>query len=289
MRTQSNQLTHPKTYSMHKGVSRLLGHAASHLSPPCNALILPHAVILDAGGKAGTLVRPISALPVGVEKQFASALIQLQEMIDEADLYGRRLNVVVSDYWSRPLVVPLTGKLPDAVTVEALLTSHFDRIYGDLMDEWHWCWDSQGARLLAVAWPKQGFDGLHTTLALRACRLASARPLGLDVFGALVSKKAKCWLIVISPQTMSLMRCEDGALQDWSVVMESSDGAISLPLHLSREVARRGDDCRNALIVDLYNTATLNQIGNVLSDSGWVINVCSAREAATKLGYRLST
>lgn len=244
--------------------------------------------MLDIGGGARALLHQRGNRSGTIEEQFDAAVADLLQLIDDSGLHGRRLHVVVSDFWARPLVLPLQGKLPSDEEIDVVLQSHYRRTYGDLMDGWRWCWAVQGARLVAVAWPTAGLAALRDGIAQRGCVLTSAKPLAIDVTSKVQLEGVSSWLAIMERQSVTLVRQQGGVWQDWCVVPGDADIATSLPLQLTRESARRQDDCRTVTIVDLSGTTNLTLIRKTLVDAGWLVHIHATHETSTSLAWRLS-
>lgn len=265
-----------------------LEQAFSLLRPYCQALISPHAVVLDAGAGAPLALR-LRSHPTGpLEAQFFGAVADLLQTIDDAGLRGRRLQLVVSDFWVRPLVLPLTGKLPSDAEINIVLLSQYRRTYGDLMDGWSWCWAVQDAQLLAAAWPAAGLAALREGMTQRGCVLSHARPLAVDIASNALGENGSFWLAITERHSLTLVRQQDGVWQDWCVTPCIADMAASLPLQLVRESSRRQDDCRAVTLVDLTGVANTKLIRNTLTEAGWTLRLGSSNQTHPSVGYRLS-
>ena len=261
--------------------------AVSLLHPGCHALITPHAVVLDAGGKVRPWVHPSRHQSGTAEQQFGAAVADLLQVMDDTGLQGRRLHLVVSDFWARPLVLPFQGKGPGDEEADAALQTQYRRTYGDLMDGWSWCWTAQGTSLLAVAWPTAGLTALRHGLAQRSCVLASARPLSVDIGRAALSGGSS-WLAIMERESVTLVREQGEIWEDWGVVPSEADMAESLPLLLARAVARRHDGCRSLKLVDFSGTGNSALLRKTLSDVGWSVRVCGLIEMKQSTACRLS-
>lgn len=279
--------------------------ALSFLRPAYQVLMTPDAVVLEPGSGNTSLVRRSAETNAPLEEQFRLAVADLLAMIDACGAHGRRLHIVVSDAWARPLVVPSSDEMPNETEMDSVLEHLYRRTYGPLMEGWSWCWSMQQERLVAVAWPAAGLAELHAGLHSRACVLASAKPLAIDLAGdmvsALLAPDQACWLVLIEPQlerqSITLVRQQSGIWDDWIVMPADAggaDSAVTLPLQLAREAARRGDDCRQAIIMDLSGVAKINLIQKALADQGWQVRVRTPAEveananAATSTASRLS-
>ncbi len=263
-------------------------HATGLLRPGAQALIAPHALAVQAKGRALAVVRQRTELVGKVEEQFNAAVVDLLQMIDHSGLHGLRWRVVVSDFWARPLIVPLSGPLPSDRDVDVMLESQFRRTYGDLMEGWRWCWTRQADQLLAVAWPSLGWTTLCDGLALRSGSVASAKPLATDVVAKASADSASSWLAIIERQSVTLIRRQDGQWLEWRVMPADSDLAVALPLQLAREVARRRDECRTVSLLELSGTADGRRIRQALLDAGWRVQPGAANESDRSQAGRLS-
>jgi hypothetical protein len=248
----------------------------------------PHAVVLDPGGRARPLVRQCSNRTGTVTDQFAATVSVLLQMIDDSGLHGRRLHLVVSDFWARPLVLPLPGMPPTDEDVDVVLQSHYRRTYGDLMDGWRWCWDRRGTQLVAVAWPAAGLAALQEGINQRAGILVSAKPLATDVASVALEENTSSWLAIVERQSVSLVHQQDGVWQDWRVTPMSANVAETLTLQLARETARRQESGLTVTLVDLNGVEHTKHIRQSLTESGWAVRVWAPTQAGSSVGYRLS-
>ncbi len=264
--------------------------ALSLLRPACHALVAPRAVVLDAGGRARPLVRQRRQPSGNLAAQFESAVSDLLQLIDDSGSHGRRLHLVVSEFWARPVVLQLPGQAPSDDEIDIVLQSHYRRTYADLMGGWHWCWDRQGTQLLAVAWPTAGLAALRAGLAKRSGTLVTAKPLAIDLVAQAPMECRSAWLAIIEQQSFTLVRQQNGIWQGWcsSPVGTDSDLTQSLSLQLVRESARRADDCRVLTLIDLTGAAPINLIRKTLADAGWSPRVWSPSQSDASLACRLS-
>ena len=265
-----------------------LTRALALLRPACHALMVPHAVVLNTGSQASPLVRQCHNFAGTLEDQFDAAATNLLQLVDESGCRGRRLHLVVSDFWARPLVLPMAGNLPCDEDIDAVLTSQYRRTYGDLMGGWRWCWDHQGERLVAVAWPAAGLVALQEGLARLGGVLVSAKPLAVDVACTMPRAVGPGWLAIVESQSFTLLRQLEVGWQAWCVTPGSADLAHNLPLQLARECARSGDDCRSVTLIDLLNTANINNVKAALADAGWSVTIRASNEAGASVARRLS-
>ncbi len=265
------------------GVKRAL----ALLRPACHVLMAPHAVVLDTGSQASPLVRQCHNFAGTLEEQFGAAAVSLLQLVDESGCRGRRLHLVVSDFWARPLVLPMAGNLPSDEDIDAVLHSQYRRTYGDWMGAWHWCWDRQGARLVAVAWPTVGLVALQEGLARHGGVLATAKPLAVDVASALPPAGGPGWVAIVESQSFTLVRQLDVGWQTWCVTPGSADLAHNLPLQLARECARFGDGCRSVTLIDLYGRGSINNVKLALADAGWSVTLRASNEPGASVARRL--
>jgi len=264
--------------------------ALTTLRPPCHALMTPQTLVFDPAGGQPPLFEHSSMIAAAVEEEFSATVAGLFRLLDKSKVRGQRLRVAISDQWARPLVLTLLGKPQNDEAIDALLTTHYRKIYGDLMDNWRWCWSQHGARLVAVALPARALDALQTGLARRDCVLSSARPLGLVLGRPLGNEPGACWLVILMRLGASLMRLQNGVLQDWCVVTGAADAsslAAQLPMQLAREAARRGDHCRAVVIIDFDAVIDLPTVRKNLLDAGWASRVCAAAELSSAWAWRL--
>lgn len=262
--------------------------ARSLLRPGCQALITPQAVVLNPGGKTRPIVRQCINLSGTLEMQFAAAVNDVLQMMDVENLQGRRLQLVVSDYWARPVTLPIVGKPPGDEQIEIVLQNHYRRTYGDLMNGWQLCWAAQAARLVAVAWPTDGLDVLRGGLARRGCILAEAKPLTIDIASKALPGRVSSWLAIMEPQSITLVHQQDGLWQDWCVSINATDMAQTLSLQLARETACCGDKCRLLTLVNLNASTSVNLIRKTLIDAAWTLRVWPSTPTDASMGYRLS-
>lgn len=265
----------------------MLKRAWSFLRPVSHALIMPQAVVLEAGLGAQPLVRQCSKASASLENQLTAAAADFLQMMDEAGVQGRRVQLVVSDFWARPAVLSVPVKTVRDDEADAVLAKHYRSTYGQLMDGWRWCWGRSDQHLVGVAWPEAGLTVLQAGLAARDCVLSSARPLGVDIANGLSSAASTCWMVIIAQPCVTLMRLQNGDLIDWWVLNDAADLPVSLPRQLAREAARRADTCRAVVITDLDDETNLAPLRKALLDAGWASRVASANELTDSLAWRL--
>ncbi len=279
---------------------RQIYDALSMIRPPCRALITPHTLVVDLGRRVRPWVHHLGHQRGSLAEQFRSAVAGLLQRMDDQDVTGRRLNLVVSDFWVRPAVVSLPSKSLTGMEIDTLLASHYRRTYSDLMEGWRWCWEQQPETLIAVAWPGAGLDALQEGLSQRHCVLACAKPLGTDVISQLPTlptlptvsgTPGGLWCAILAHSCLTLMRLQYGQLQDWCVVADTTtDTAGHLPLALNRESARRGDPCRNVVIIDLHDapgTFDAASLCSTLQTAGWASRFCGASDIHHSLTWPL--
>lgn len=279
------------TVQGHDNPGSRFDRALSYLSSSHYALISPHAVALDAGGKGRVRVHRYQPSGVAAEEQFRLAAVDLLGMIDASGAPGRRLRVVVSDVWARPLVLPPMDEMPSDAEMDDLLEPVFRRTYGDLMEGWALCWARQESRVVAVAWPAAGLNELREGMQRRGGSLASARPLAIDIAGAAIGSELSVWLVIIEHRSATLIRQQAGSWDDWSVIpidIDRIDVAETLQAHLARETARRADDCRQAIIIDFAGAADVNQVREVLVNQRWTVRIHTAGESGASMAARLA-
>jgi hypothetical protein len=265
-----------------------LRRAWAGVRPACHAVITPHAVVLEASGRARPLVRKCSAQTGSVEAQFAFAVAGLLQLMDDSGAHGRPVRVVVSDSWARPLVLPLAGQKFSDAEVDVALQSQYRRVYGDLMSGWEWCWAQHGGYLFAAAWPQAGLRALREGLLQRNSVLAAAQPMVIDIAAKALVTPASQWLAIVEAQCVSLVRQQGLVWRDWCVVPLDARLAASWPTQLAREAARRSDDCKFVTVVDLCGTAGVAPTRQMLADAGWTLRVWSPAQADASVGYRLA-
>ncbi len=267
-------------------------HALAALRPRCLALMTPQTLVLDVRGEQQPLVERSSKIAIAVEDEFSAAVTGLFGLLDKAKVRGRRLHLAISDQWTRPLVQTLSGKPENDKAIDTLVMGNYRKIYGDLMDNWRWCWSQHGSRLIAVALPARAFGALQTGLAERDCVLSSARPLGLMLGGQLGNEPGAFWLLILMGTSATLMRLENGVLQDWCMVSgagvaDPATLAEQLPMQLTREAARRDDNCRAVVIIDFESTIGLALVRKSLQDAGWASRVYASTELSATWVWRL--
>ncbi len=267
-------------------LARALAQGRTWLRAPVAALLAPQAVVLDPGTAAPT-VRALPASDAALEVQFETAVDTLLQMLDAAALGQRRLHVVVSDFWARPLVLPMAGPSPTEAEVEIVLATQYRRNYGSLMQAWQWCWARHGAQLVAVAWPAVGLQRLRDGLAASGHVLATARPLAVDAVLGARQAAGNGWVGVVERDAFSLLRRTPAGWQSWSVGVCGPDLARSLPLQLQREASRQGDDCRVLDLLDLDGGNGLGMVRQALVETGWTVPAHSGYLAPGKLSRRL--
>ncbi len=239
-----------------------------------HALVAPQAVVLDDGVRARPLIRQGGHAAGSPEEQFVAAVHDLFGLIDGAGSHGRRLHAVVSEFWSRPLVLHFPGDAPSDEEVDAVLQSSYQRIYGDMTQGWSLSWSLKDAQLISVAWPAKGLAALREGLAQRAGILSSAKPLTLEVARAVLDPKESTWLAVIEPCSISIVRQQAGIWQDWCVIPGGADLAANLPMLLARAAARRNDDCKKLVVMDLADANNSDMLRKALMGEKWLPRFC---------------
>lgn len=271
------------------GIS-VFNQALAALRPRCRALMTPQTLVLDAGGGRKPLVEVSSMPRAAVDEQFSGAVAGMFGLLDKVKVRGRCLHVAISDQWTRPLALTLPGKPENDKAIDTLVIGHYRKIYGDLMDNWRWCWSQHGSRLVAVALPACGLDALQIGLARRDCVLSIAKPLGLMLGRQLGNEPGACWLVILMRLSATLMRLESGVLHDWCVVSGAADPASlaeQLPMQLGREAARCDDGCRAVVIIDFEATVDLVLVRKNLMNAGWASRVCASNELSATWVWRL--
>lgn len=264
----------------------------SYLRPSCRVLMTPNAVVLQTARGAQALVCPVRrapGLPAPQPPQLAQAVALLLQMLATARVQGRRVHLLVSDFWARPAVLVMPAKTRSDAETDALLAKHFGAMYGDPVQDWRICWSATTRHLTSLAWPNAALTALNAGLAARNCVLASAKPMGLVVAKHLPHDPSPHWLLILTRSCASLLRWQQGELIDWCVLPDvsgSTDWTCDLPLLLAREAARRGDTCRALRMVDFAatantaNTANTSRLRQTLQDAGWSPKMVSAELCA---------
>ncbi len=252
-----------------------------------HALVAPQAVVFDDGVRARRLIRQGGHAVGTSEEQFAAAVQVLFGLIDSAGSHGRRLHVVVSEFWSRPLVLHFPGDVPSDEEVDAVLKSSYQRIYGDMTQEWCLSWSLKDAQLISVAWPAKGLVALREGLAQRAGILSSAKPLTLEVARAVLGPKESTWLAVIEPCSISIVRQQAGIWQDWCVIPGGADLAANLSTLLARAAARRNDDCKKLVVMDLAGASNGDLLRKALMGGKWLPRFCLTHDLGKSDACRL--
>lgn len=261
--------------------------ALSIFRNPAYALISPYAVVLDCEGLAKPRVQQLASAHGSVEEQFLAAASELLQLADDLGAHGRCVNIVVSDFWARPLVIPFPGRVPTDADVEAVLTSSYRRIYADMMQGWSWSWALQEARLVSVAWPSDGLTELRNGINNRAGLLRTAKPMAVEITGSVLRQPESVWFAIIEHFNLTLLRLNKGAWDGYLVVNSQADIAKTLVLQLTRETARLQDSCKKVSILDFCCTANLSAATRTLKEQGWSVHNCSSKEAGSSRAYRL--
>ncbi len=261
--------------------------ASSVFRPCCYALLSPHGVALSLGRQRSPRACQRSSLTGTVETQFGEAVADLLRLLDESGARGRRLKVFVSEYWSRPIVLPLPGRVPTEAETDILLQSQYRRRYGALMDGWHWCWDQHRNQLFAVAWPDKGLSVLREGVEGLGSVLSSAKPLALHVAANARIAGYTCWMAIIEQCVVSLIRLQDGEWVDWCVLPIDPKDASNLALQLARESARRDDECRVVTVVDVSCPMNIHLVRRNLIDAGWSVHISPSSSSGESMLGRL--
>ena len=257
------------------------------LYPTCSALITPGAVVLESTSQRRPVLRLRSGSSSSVESQFEAAVSDLVLLMDEAGTLGRPVNLIVSDFWSRPMVLPLSGQKLNDQEIDAALQGAYRRTYGDLMAGWVWCWSQQENRVFAVAWPEVGLTALKEGIAQRRGVLGSARPFAVDLSDGVPSVTSERWLALVDNQSVSLIRQHGLDWQYWCVVPYSGQNQLGFLTQLEREVACRNDPCREVMVVDLIGVVSMPLVREAMLKVGWSMRVWTPVLADAGVGYRL--
>ncbi|AGX87207.1 hypothetical protein [Candidatus Symbiobacter mobilis] len=254
------------------------------------ALLTSRFLVLEFGWRKSTLLRCLNVQGAGPHEQFEAGVAELFRAIDGSKARCRSWKLVVGEDWARPVVLPLAAGSLSEEEVETALREYARRTYGDQDQEWHWCWGPQADSLVAVSWPHAGWLALARGMAQRGCTLSSAKPMGADLAGGLIVIKDEMWL-VIAAATLSVMRWSSGVLLDWFVLPDPAEGGRveALCLRLEQEAARRGDTCRDIVLVDFETVGggESSRIWEGMRHAGWSVHHCAQREIRGSLAWRL--
>jgi hypothetical protein len=256
--------------------------------PPVDALIAMHGVVLSADSGARPTVRLVDPTSKDLVDQFSDNVSILTEMVQRMGVHGRRLHVLVSDYWARPLTLQLAGNKFKDDEIETVLKSQYRRQFAESMDDWTWCWERQGAQLAAVAWPMRGLKLLRQDVKARNCILASALPLSIDVAKQMVTVGDSTWLAIVEIASVTLVRQQKNGWCRWLVIPADRVVVENLGVQLTREAVRCEDECRRVMVVKLSGDADMSVCHKGLVQAGWSIKVCSPSSAQESRGYFLS-
>lgn len=248
----------------------VLNHLRARLRPRLHALLSAQAVVLDAGAnaKAPLAVHPLAPQSPAGPVSLDPAVGHLLRLLDQPAAQGRSLQLVVSDHWLHPALLTLPDPSCSDQIIQKMLVDHYRQVYGDLADAWCWTWQRHASRLLALAWPQAAMQALQSGLAQRQCVLTSALPLSLALTQGVPLPVGASWLIVASAESATLLRQDQGVLQDWCV-LQGTQLAQNVSTELARSAARRGDACKAVQILTLNAANDATALCQALLQAGW--------------------
>ena len=261
---------------------------ASYLRPALHVLLTPQAAVLEVGAAVRPIVRRSTPAVQRIELQFEAAVADLMVLLDNANIHGRRVHAWVSDYWARPLLLPMQGALPAEAEVDILLQTQYRRIYGDMMAAWRWCWAWQAAQLTAVAWPESGLAALQAGLAQRHCVLATAQPLSIDIAAKANPLAHTGWVALLESQSFTLLYQHSGQWQTWSVTRSTEALETVLPLQLARLFACSAGTPQSITLINTAGLPSLDVLKQALSEAGWATRQWQPPHGNAVPAYRLS-
>jgi hypothetical protein len=258
------------------------------LRPPIYALVAMQGVLLSGEDNAPPQIFKLEPSKKKLEEQFAWAVLKLIELLKNSNVHGRRVCVYVSDYWARPLTLPLMNNILKEDEVEIVLKAQFRRRYAQPMDDWAWCWEQQGLQLSAVAWPLAGLNQLRQGVSGQNCILGKAVPLSVDVSRQTAVHQANTWIAIVETASITLIRQREKSWECWLVIPADTGVAKCLSVQLKREAARRNDDCRHISLTKLGGSADMALCRKELAAAGWTVSMALAGTSKVSNGYRLS-
>lgn len=195
---------------------------------PLQIALAPGEVALLGGGESRLLA---------TEARTATSLLPLlDEALADKLWPRRRVEVVLSQQFVRPVLTPPPGKALAAAEETALVAASLREIYGDEASGWRIAVHSQPphAGLVGAAVDGEFMQQLEALLARHGCRNASIMPLASRAVRRLPARFDGWWLGV-EPGWATLMGAAGGIWQYLAAQPLDADWQATLPEWLARE------------------------------------------------------
>jgi hypothetical protein len=222
--------------------------------------------------KSGALESPTASRPLqgqDVDSLWNSAADELFKLCDQAHIEHKRIHILFSDVWFKPLVVSIKHQSAQDSEMEMLLQGQYQRVYGDLCKGWAYAWDACGSHLVAMASPQHGIDQIRRGLAQRHIQLAGLSPISAQYLRSAPDPAMDGWMAILQSDSFSLLRIDKQEVCDWRTFPVTSSLFDDLLIHLSRQSARASDNSRFLEIVDLTQTMDQSFFLDGLMKLGW--------------------
>jgi len=222
--------------------------------------------------------------PIGLKAPMSDSLFKavdaLKQCLDTQKIRNSKINLVISDCWSYPLVVSLKQtQLSDAET-QVMLLGLYKKQYPELFNEFELSWDRQGTQIVCLAAFKKDLDYLKSELTVRGISTLSIKPLSLEILAKLGVKVKSSWIAVVEEMQLSLIRVENGLIWEWTTLSSESDLGQALSLNLIRYSSRSKDVCKSLMVFTVSSNPT--KISNLsmetLIAANWRITDLSINE-----------
>lgn len=169
------------------------------------------------------------------------ALAALEARLGERPV--RRLRFVLSNHFTRFLMLPWDDSLARAAERRAYLQHHFTQVYGPRAAEWSFSIDrfARGALRLAAAVDRALLEALRALAARRRFALAGAQPLLTDAYERerRAASESAFFFAVLEPGRATLLFVRNGAAERVAS-RRCNDGAAELERMVAAESAAAG-------------------------------------------------
>ncbi|HQT31218.1 MAG: hypothetical protein B7Y50_11275 [Hydrogenophilales bacterium 28-61-11] len=195
---------------------------------PLQIALIPGEAALLGGGESRLLTS---------DTRTASSLLPLlDEALADTVWPRRRVEVVLSQQFVRPVLTPPPGKALAAAEETALVAASLREIYGDEASGWRLAVHSQPpqAGLVGAAVDGELMQQLEALLARHGCRTVSIMPLASRAVRRLPARFDGWWLGV-EPGWATLMGARGGIWQHLAAQPLDADWRTSLPEWVARE------------------------------------------------------
>ena len=241
----------------------------ARLRKPCKAWITPHAITLQGPASGNELLRIPLNFGNTPEKSLEHACAQLVDAWKKAGWQHRTLQVMLPDYWIRPLVLAVTAAPVEHHRALQLLQAQYRRIYGDAMQAWTITWHQIDDQLISMACPTGAIDLLKHGLMQSNSLLTAISPLSIPILKTFPDFDVDYLVLCIYDRAMSIVRIEKNKIVDWSNYSADAVDCLFVSAQLQRYQARKADSCRNVKIVDISRKINTSDLSHMLDSHQW--------------------